>query len=395
MSPYPARIRSIDSLKGWGVTALVFLHCAVYYYGSLDSIDIRNPPFYVAVLGLMVLWGGLFGMASGLVNTYRFDRRFRKEEPTSARNPARRLFFVGLALFLLHLVYASFAAPTSLDFETHNHQFALIAQLLRYGTFHLSPRRIIQGTALQMLGINLMLLAALLPTMARRKRPVLAACILGVMFIGAGLIRIVLFPTYEHLLETRQYVWAFLISPITSEPYPVLPYFGFSCAGAAMGFSFSRDGHAPRFGWLVGSVILGLGIAGLMVFPTNLHGAGMFWFAKVVFELGVFTLLAWTLLALARFGSAGPALIRKVARMSLTVFVLQTPLSELFAALLTRLIPGWNVTLGVTLLFAFGNTLLWLGLVALWSRARYRYTIEYFWVRLFPGSTKLDEAEDP
>jgi hypothetical protein len=81
--------------------------------------------------------------------------------------------------------------------------------------------------------------------------------------------------------------------------------------------------------------------------------------------------------------------------MSLTVFVLQTPLSELFAVLLTRLIPGWNVTLGVTLLFAFGNTLLWLGLVALWSRARYRYTIEYFWVRLFPGSTKLDEAEDP
>ena len=79
--------------------------------------------------------------------------------------------------------------------------------------------------------------------------------------------------------------------------------------------------------------------------------------------------------------------------MSLTVYLLQTPLAEVLAALLNTLIPGWNNTIGATMVFALGNVAVWLAIVALWSRARYRFTVEHLWVRIFRGSTRLAGAD--
>jgi len=392
MSMSETRIGSIDSLKGWGVTLLVFLHCGLYNFANLRSIDFENPPIYVMILGLMVLWGGLFGLASGLVNTYRFDRR-RLNPPERIHRPARRLFAVGLAIYLLHLAYVLLTAPTSLDFETWNHQYSFIAQLFRFGSIHFSPRRFVQGTALQMIGINLMLLSVLLPILARSRRPSLWALVVAALFMASGVGRIYLEPTYVRLLEDGRYVGAFLLSPLTSEPYPVTPYFAFACVGAALGFRFSRTESLPRLGWLGGLGVLIVGVVGIVVFPTNLHGSGMFWLSKVTFELGVFVLISWALLARAGFNPVAPRAVQRVSRMSLTVFVLQTPLAEGLAAALTRLAPGWNATLGVTLIFAAVNVAIWLGIVTLWSRVGYKYTLEYAWVRLFPGSTKLDDID--
>ena len=245
-----------------------------------------------------------------------------------------------------------------------------------------------------MIGINLMVLSLLLPPLSRSRRPAALALTVAVVAMASGVIRIYLGPVYAELLEHRRYVAAFLLSPFASEPYPVTPYFGFACVGAALGFRFSRTGTVPRLGWIAGAATLVAGIVGIVVFPTNLHGAGIFWLSKVVFELGVFSLLTWFLLARVGFRATRPRMIHRVARMSLTVFVLQIPIAEALAAGLSRLAPGWNDTLGVTLIFAAANVALWLGIVALWSRADYRFTLEYFWVRLFRGSTKLDGIEN-
>ncbi len=393
------RIHSVDTMKGIAVAALVFLHCAVYYYGNLDSVDIENPPLLIAVIGVVVLWGGLFALMSGWVNTYRYEQRRLFASPDSGKMPTarrhgvphstKRLLLVGVGIVLIHLVYNTLGSPTALDFHTFNHQYSLIPHLLRNGEVVLSPRRLVQGTALQMIGVNLMGLALLLPLLARARRAVLICVVAACAFMATGLLRLALFPVYQGLLDGGRYVGAFFLAPFASEPYPVLPYFSFALMGAAMGFAMARRGSLSWPFAVVGAGLVGLGAVGLAVFPTNLHEPGLFWFAKVFFELGTFTLIAWALIAVAGAGRRRWHIFQRTARMSITVFILQTPLSEAFAAALTALIPGWNATLGVTLLFALANTALWMGIVALWSRAGYRFTVEHLWVTLFPGSTKL------
>ncbi|MFW5728183.1 MAG: hypothetical protein ACOCYG_00855 [Spirochaetota bacterium] len=85
-------------------------------------------------------------------------------------HPTKRLFLVGVGIVLIHLVYNTLGSPTALDFHNFNHQYSLIPHLLRNGEVVLSPRRLVQGTALQMIGVNLMGLALLLPLLARARR---------------------------------------------------------------------------------------------------------------------------------------------------------------------------------------------------------------------------------
>lgn len=387
--PTGTRLHSMDTQKGTAILALVFLHCAVYNFAGLSSVDLENPPFFVAVIGVMVLWGGLFAVMSGLVNTYRFD--LRREDPPSW-NPRRRLFLVGLSLILLHLVYSALTSPPALDFETGNHDYALIPHLIRYGTLELSPRRLVEGTALLMLGPNLMLLALFLPFLARRKRVVLASSLLALAFMATGLLRFPLFPVFEALVSEGRYAAAFLLSPFVGNPYPVLPYAAFGFAGAAFGFSMARTGRPPQLAWATGAALLVLGVAGVMHFPTNLYGVDYFWYAKVFLELGVFVLITWTVLRVAGAGRPTRHILQRMGRMSLTVYLLQIPLSELLAAGLTALFPGWNDTVGAAVIFGVGNAAMWMGIAALWSRAGYRFTVEHLWVTMFRGSTKLEEV---
>lgn len=389
------RIHSIDSLKGGAVIGLIFFHCAVYHYGSIDSVDMDNPPFLITIIGIMVLWGGLFALMSGLVNTFRYDQRIRArgngtgQEAQGPEHPRRRLFVVGLALVVLHVVYNALGSPTSFDFDTGNHQYSLVAGLLRTGHLVFSPRRMVEGTALLMLGINLMLLSIILPVLAARNRPERWSALLSFMVLASGLLRFVFFPIYHGLVADGRYLLAFFLSPFAPNPYPVFPYFAFTCAGAAFGFSLSRERRAPPLSGVVGALLVALGITGAVVFPTDLAGVSAFWFSKVFLELGVFVVLAWSVVRVAGFGSDRRHIIHRVARMSLTVYLLQTVIAEAAGAGLTALFPGWNRTIGAALLFGVANVAFWLGIVALWSRASYRFTVEDLWVRVFPGSTKL------
>jgi peptidoglycan/LPS O-acetylase OafA/YrhL len=381
------RIHSLDTLRGAGVIGLVFLHGVVYYYANIDSVDFENPPVFIAIIGLMVLWGGMFAIVSGCVNTYRYERRTSGVEQVTW-NPRRRLILAGVALLVLHVFYNAVAAPTSFDFDTGVHKYGIVADLLRNGSINLSATRIVEGTSLLMLGLNLIVLALLLPILSRSKRPVLLACVFAAVFMASGLLRFVFLPIYQSLVERGEYVLAFLLSPLAAKPYPVLPYVAFGMAGSAFGFTLARHRRAPRFAWLAGVALMVAGALGVVFLPTDLVGADLFWYSKVYLELGVFVLITWAVLRISGAGKPTHHIVQRVGRMSLTVFLIQTPLAELLAAAMTVVYPGWNDTIPAVVIFGLANAIVWLAIVAVWSRWP-NATVEGLWVLVFRGSTKL------
>lgn len=383
------RIYTIDTAKGVAISVMIILHAAIYHYGKLDEIDITNPPLVIMVIGVLAFWGGLFGVISGLVNTYRYELRVNNREEWDGPPIVRRLFLTGLGVYLFHLLYSAVAAPTALDFAGLDHSYGLVANLLRNGSAVVDPERLTHGTSLQMLGFNLMGLAVCLPILSRRESPEAASLVVALVFLATGLIRIRISPAYFQLLEGEHFLRAALLSPFAAEPYPVFPYFAFGLTGAAMGFRMARGGRIPdRYG-IIGGALLALGLAGVVVFPTNLQDPGPFWYAKVFLELGVFTLIAWAVIRVGSFGRDRGNVLQLTARISLTVYTLSTPLAEVLGAGLTATVPGWNDTIPKTMLFAVANAALWLGIVALWRKAGFAGTLEHLWIRLSHGSTKL------
>ena len=65
-----------------------------------------------------------------------------------------------------------------------------------------------------------------------------------------------------------------------------------------------------------------------------------------------------------------------------------------FRMLWVHVVPGWNQTINGCLLFGAMNVLLWSIILFFWRKAGFRYSLEYFWVKLFrrlgKQSTKMD-----
>jgi hypothetical protein len=146
----------------------------------------------------------------------------------------------------------------------------------------------------------------------------------------------------------------------------------------------------------LGVFFLVYGIAGMMSFEKTISKPDFFWYFKTNFELGVFILM----IVLCRFYPApgSPVLSRLViiqwfSRVSLTIYLLETTVSEVLRLAGLRLFPGWNNTINGCLVFGAVNIIFWTVLLFFWRRVNFKYSIEYLWVALFKRlgkkSTKL------
>ncbi len=62
-------ILGLDVLRGIGIFTVIFLHSAFYYYDDIFQLDFNEPPLIITLIGLLLMFAGLFAMISGLVHT--------------------------------------------------------------------------------------------------------------------------------------------------------------------------------------------------------------------------------------------------------------------------------------------------------------------------------------
>jgi peptidoglycan/LPS O-acetylase OafA/YrhL len=70
----------LDVLRGLGIFVLLVMHTAFYYFNGLFELDLDNPPLIVTLIGLMLMFAGVFAMISGLVHTYQHFRKIEEHK---------------------------------------------------------------------------------------------------------------------------------------------------------------------------------------------------------------------------------------------------------------------------------------------------------------------------
>jgi hypothetical protein len=280
------------------------------------------------------------------------------------------------------------------------------AYLFRNGSLTLPDSiKLFDGSSVGTIGMNLIILSLLLflifrkGSMDKTGHFYLIAGSAGTAIMLFSFVRIYIFQFFAGLVELHSYFSGILLSFLLANPYPLLPYFAYGIFGVMIGLMIhqGKDRILKRAMVPLGIFFLVYGIAGMMSFEKTISKPDFFWYFKTNFELGAFILM----IVLCRFYPApgSPVLSRLViiqwfSRVSLTIYLLETTVSEVLRLAGLRLFPGWNNTINGCLVFGAVNIIFWTVLLFFWRRVNFKYSIEYFWVALFKRlgkkSTKLN-----
>ncbi len=392
----------IDILRGIGIFGVILLHGIISNYSHLDELDLDNLPPLFMILYLVDFWGGIYALISGTVNIYAIYRHSisTKEQSEKEKNDGYRwkyLFKYGIILLLLHFLYHYALGPTYHDFETKIHKYALIPGLLKQGWgFTVLPERMVLGSSLSMIALNLLALGLLAfwlfknnpqQKLKRNKRIFL---ILGSIFIIFAFFQIPLSQIQTDLIEAENYFLALILGLFVGYPYPFFPFFGYGCIGAYLALVLADNPTKKtlrRQLWLILPFMI-IGIIAFMLpneFYEKFHLLDEIFMSYIMVNINIalFILFLFLAIRIADFSNMRSKRIEGenpskfiqffifFGQHSLIIFLLETVVRELIAYGLTALFPGWNDS--VLNCFIFGGCLviMWIGIVILFSRMKW------------------------
>lgn len=414
------RLKGLDDIRGLGILAVVFLHSATFHYEGITAIDMDDPPVTITIIGFLLMWAGLFAILSGAAYAYTTVRRLGATSHTPGDRSAftaatstaqwitclRSYLIAGGVALALHYIYFIVLAPKLLDLEHGAHQYALLPGLIAAwgvpGRPWLPPfygERLFYSTTLSMIGWNLILTGPLLALLARRgqlgrgRRDVLLTGGLGALIMLVSLARIPLYPLAERAIEQNRVPAAVFYGFLVNKNNPILPYLAFGLFGTSLGLALAGTRRPRRvlIGFsLLGAVWLAAGLIGLFTLPSTMleREIDLFWYFLMFLQLGLFLLLVVVVLAVDDLGRI-PWLdrllrpVRRLGTVSLSIFMLETIVSQVLVRAGDALFGEWRLQIGPCLAFGAFNVLLWAGLIALWARTGFRYSLEWLTVQLY------------
>lgn len=401
------RLKSLDLLRGVALLFILLFHSSIYGFANIHKIDFDNPPIIVVLMSFMALWGGIFIMYSAVVNTMMLVRR---TEQRPARSHFRYLIIAAVLYLGLHVVLNIFLGRWANDFVNNQPNMTFVAASLRAGDVVFPTiQKLYEGSALSSIACNLLVLTGMIFFLFRndgikkQKRNYWILGSLGVGIMLLSFVRVPLFHLVMEAIETSNVALSLLYSLLLENPYPLLPYLGYGLLGTllAMMYAQGRTKVFKRTGILMAIGFLLYGIVGMMQFEKSISTPDYFWYFKTHFELGAFIgLLLFVLLVIEpRMSSTKrTSFLAWFSRVSLTVYLLETFVSELLRLAYLRVNPGWDQSINGSLIFGGMNILVWILILWLWSKVNFKYSLEYWWVTFFrrigKQSTKLVSVGD-
>jgi len=392
----------LDVLRGIGIFFVIALHSAFYYFGGLFQLDLNDPPVVVTVIGLLLMFAGLFAMISGLVHNLQFEHRVEvhKDPVKSMKHQVK----AGLFVLVLAYVYFLFTGPGLAQFETASFDNSILVEFIQNDRFvGLSQERLLYVDSLVMLGTNAVLCGLiacgfhrLFPDSGTRKT---AYFVLAIGLFLLSLLRIPLYVVYLDAVAEQNLGVVLGLNFFVNKNNPILPFLAFGVYGMWMslvlsGGSSSKKSSPGRTILPIGAGLFLLGVALYIFLPDTMleRSIDMKWYSIMLAQLGLFSLL--TLLCIRLY--KGKRLSRKAgkARISglgfffyrfgiagLTVFFVESVVSGIVYRLLLLIRPGLSFSIGQSLLYGITMAILWGIFLIFWEKSHYRYGLEYWYAR--------------
>ncbi len=396
------RIQSLDLLRGLAVMLIILFHSSIYNFANIHLLDFSNPPVIVVLISFMGLWGGMFIIYSMALNTLMLGSATRSDR---SFKPFLYLIIAGLIYLVVHFLLNLFLGRWNVDFVNNQPILTGTAYLFRNGSLQTPESiKLFDGSSVGTIGMNLIILSLLLFLIFRKGskdrtgRFYWIAGLTATSIMLLSFVRVYLFPFFAGQMESGNYLAGILLSFLLANPYPLLPYLAYGIIGVMIGLMIhqQKDRLLMKFMVPPGLFFLVYGLAGMMNFDKTISKPDFFWYFKTNFELGLFIMM----IVLCRFlpapGSrilSALVVIQWFSRVSLTIYLLETTVSELLRIAGLRIFPGWNETINGCLVFGAINILLWAIVLFFWQKIKFKYSLEYFWVIIFEKlgkkSTKL------
>lgn len=391
------RTESFDFLRGILMIFIIFFHASVYNYANIHKIDFTNPPLVVVIISFLTLWGGMIIFYSGMMNTIT----------TLKRNDAKYikfLFYAGLIYLVINYILNIFLGRWANDFVNNKPDMTLVANIIRNSQFIFPPiTKWFEGSSLLIIGLNLIILSLMFYLLFKRKtkdytKQYWILSISGFVIMLLSFIRVYFYPLIESSIQSKNYLLAVILSYSFANPYPIFPYLAYGLFASVIGIMLhqNRKDLIKKVMIPIASFFILYGLIGMLQFEKTISKADYFWYFKTQFELGIFIFINILVILLFVFKDKQfnwAKFIKKFSIVSLSVYLLEVTLSEIFGRMLFIFIPNWNQTINNCLLFGFFNVLIWIGILSIWSKYNFKYSFEYFWVRFFnklgKQSTKL------
>jgi peptidoglycan/LPS O-acetylase OafA/YrhL len=210
--------------------------------------------------------------------------------------------------------------------------------------------------------------------------------------------RVFLYPFYEIARDNLDVLPAALLGFILVHPYPLLAYAAYGFFGAMIGILIheNRPKLLRRLILPAGLSFLLYGLIGMSRFELSVAQPDYFWYFKTTFELGFFLLLILLLISI----HWDPKFLKNFAplkwfsRVSLSVFLLETTVSEIMRQIWLAISSHWVGSIPACVLFGLVNLMFWTLILYFWQKSGFKYSFEYFWVKglrwMGKDSTKLE-----
>jgi len=293
---------------------------------------------------------------------------------------------------LIAYLYFNITGPGIVNFAGRTMDESVLVHLINTGTLILpSLDRFLYIDSLVMIAMNILLVGGLYlllnKTFKNKNRSWLLLG-LTLVFFALSLARI---PLYNVYLEGRDTLnWSIIIplNWLVNKNNPILPYFSFGLMGMWLAFMIlEKDKQFTLKTSIVGTLLLVIGVYLYITLPDTMleRAIDPVWFAIMMAQLGLFSLMIMGVLNWFDFGKHKPGFIARFfgrySKGGLSVFFVESILSATIMSTLRALNMAPTLDILGALLFGFILTLFWGTVLILWEKKQYRYGLEYWMSR--------------
>ncbi len=393
--------QGLDFLRGLGIMGLLAMHSAFYYYGGIWTIDLDNPPLIITVIGLLLMFAGLFAMISGCVHGISM-MRLEKDRSWSASQILKKKLVSAIFMLCTAYLYFIFTGPGLSDFSTRTMNNSILVELIRNGRLiGTNPERLFYIDSLVMIASNILLISLIWTGLRKLRllRPGMLLGLSGVVML-LTLIRLPLYPLYLELFATRNWFGVLGLFWLVNKNNPVLPFLAFGLMGAWLAF-YLEQGRSKKLPLLVGLSCFLAGVISYVFLPDTMleRAIDLKWYSIMVAQIGLFILLILGSIRLLdpSGGTRDNPFMRFFKRFSyggLTAFFLESIVAAIVWRLLRLIWPDLELSLGGALFYGLILAICWGFILMLWEKRSYRGTLESGYGRLvarFGGASSKAE----